>query len=125
MESEKYLSREKNPVSNHFKKMQRLITEYSITSDIHVSRTLDQSYYETMESTTDRDYDQVVYRYTRDNKAWATGQNSAFNLDHKDGVYDKLPQEEQKTNARILMVNQLWLWKIDESTSVASCQSMC
>jgi len=38
--------------------------EYGGCSGLHVSRTLDQYYYETLDDTSARDRDQVVYRYT-------------------------------------------------------------
>lgn len=55
---------------------------------LHVRRTLDQSYFWTLEDTTARDRDQVVYRGTKKEKHW---------------------------NARVIMVDQLWLWILDES----------
>ena len=52
---------------------------------IHIRRTLDQSYYWTLKDTSARDQDQVVYRATKDQ------------------------------NARIVMVDQLWMWILDGS----------
>jgi hypothetical protein len=126
MESELYLDRGTKPPSIHFKKMQRLIAEYQITADIHVSRTLDQSYYETMENTAIRDRDQVVYRYTKgkyfhtqnviiDDQEWVVGPSSST-TQAENGVPYKLRGREEETIAKLLMVNQLWLWKIDNST---------
>ena len=54
---------------------------------LHIRRTLDQSYFWTLEDTTSRDKDQVVYRGTRGGTNW---------------------------NARVVMVDQLWLWILDE-----------
>lgn len=54
---------------------------------LHPRRTLDQSYYWTLRSTDRRDCDQVVYRWTK---------------------------EEQI--ARLVMVDQLWMWVLDEKT---------
>ena len=54
---------------------------------LHIRRTLDQSYFWTLEDTTARDKDQVVYRGTKAGKNW---------------------------NARVVMVDQLWLWILDE-----------
>jgi len=53
---------------------------------LHIRRTLDQSYYCTLEDTSQRDQDQVIYRATKNSE-----------------------------NARIIMVDQLWMWIIDES----------
>ncbi|KAH7093422.1 hypothetical protein FB567DRAFT_174060 [Paraphoma chrysanthemicola] len=101
MESEMYLNRYSTSQSDHVKKMHNLISQYEVTSDIHVSRTLDQSYYYMMENTRTRDHDQVVYRYTREQSL------------------KKLSQGKPSEN-RLLMVNQLWLWKIDEHTILTS-----
>ena len=57
------------------------------TPPLHIRRTLDQSYFWTLEDTTSRDRDQVVYRGTKGGKYW---------------------------NARVVMVDQLWLWILDE-----------
>jgi hypothetical protein len=54
---------------------------------LHIRRTLDQSYYCTLEDTSERDRDQVIYRATK-------GSNK---------------------KARIVMVDQLWMWILDES----------
>lgn len=58
---------------------------------LHVRRTLDQSYYWKLESTEERDEDQVVYRGTKAGK-------SIF-----------------RTPTRAIMVDQLWLYILDES----------
>lgn len=57
---------------------------------MHIRRTLDQYYYHTMKDTTERDEDQVVYRYAK--KMW--------------------PEENESVH-NILMVDQLWLWILD------------
>lgn len=57
---------------------------------MHIRRTLDQYYYHTMKDTTERDEDQVVYRYAK--KMWPDENESVHN---------------------ILMVDQLWLWILD------------
>ena len=57
----------------------------SATPPLHVRRTLDQYYFPTLEDTSARDRDQVVYRGTK------------------------------KGRARIVMVDQLWLWIINDS----------
>ena len=57
------------------------------TPPLHIRRTLDQSYFWTLADTTARDRDQVVYRGTKGGKHW---------------------------NARVVMVDQLWLWILDE-----------
>lgn len=57
---------------------------------LHIRRTLDQSYFLTLEDTTKRDRDQVVYRETQ--LSWTTSMNVT----------------------RVVMVDQLWLWILDE-----------
>lgn len=54
---------------------------------LHIRRTLDQFYFHTLDDTSARDCDQVVHRGTRGAK------------DH----------------TRIIMVDQLWLWILDDS----------
>ena len=67
---------------------QHILKEYLFNyPPLHPRRTLDQSYYWTLESTDRRDRDQVVYRWTK---------------------------EEQM--ARLVMVDQLWMWVLDEKT---------
>ena len=59
---------------------------------LHIRRTLDQFYYHAI-STESRDEDQVVYRYTRDNKPHET---------------------------KVFMVDQLWLWTLGSDLIVTS-----
>lgn len=53
---------------------------------LHIRRTLDQSYFHNLKDTSQRDRDQVVYRATK----W------------------------QGNLARVVMVDQLWLWILDD-----------
>lgn len=70
---------------------ERLITHHLYTSSPpHLRRTLDQFYYWTVENTTVQDLSQVVCRGTR----------SSHDLE---------------TTARIVMVDQLWMWILDDS----------
>jgi len=57
---------------------------------LHMRRTLDQYYYPTTEDTLSRDRDQVVCRGTRS-------------------------RNEPGATARVVMVDQLWLWILDDS----------
>ncbi|KAK4158632.1 hypothetical protein QBC43DRAFT_328654 [Cladorrhinum sp. PSN259] len=79
-------------------KMTRLHSEYpnfNGVSGIPHPQTLDQSYYDSLKDSdlADRDRDQVVYKW-----------------------FNKMEFGEPK----LLMVNQLWLWKIDESTIITA-----
>lgn len=125
MESEQYLNQERIPKSHHFQIMQRLAAEYSITSDIHPSRTLDQSYYENMEDTSKRDHDQVVYRYTKKRlNHLDEGQNiervgmrvaTSPLPENEEDASGETQGAEDVNSIKLLMVNQLWLWKLDDS----------
>ena len=69
----------------------RLIGDHLYTeSPLHIRRTLEQYYYWTAEDTTQRDRQQVVYRGT-----WM--------------------QNDPEAIPRVVMVDQLWLWILDES----------
>ena len=67
-------------------------------TSLHIRRTLDQSYFLNLKDTSQRDRDQVVYRATK----W------------------------QGNLARVVMVDQLWLWILDERTFLfMSCNNSC
>ncbi|KAK0642224.1 hypothetical protein B0T16DRAFT_381461 [Cercophora newfieldiana] len=76
---------------------------------LHPRRTLDQSYYGALKSTRARDRDQVVYRGTMPTA-------------HECDGMDICPtcKEDVRKVPRLVMVDQLWLWVLDEST-VISC----
>lgn len=57
---------------------------------LHIRRTLDQSYFLNLKDTSHRDQDQVVYRATR------------------------LPWYVPGNLARAVMVDQLWMWVLDD-----------
>ncbi|PVH86274.1 hypothetical protein DL98DRAFT_11413 [Cadophora sp. DSE1049] len=63
---------------------------------LHIRRTLDQSYFLTLDDTGVRDKDQVVYRGTRLGKSF------------------------HSHNTRVVMVDQLWLWILDDNTILTS-----
>ncbi|GAB1312463.1 hypothetical protein MFIFM68171_02673 [Madurella fahalii] len=60
---------------------------------LHIRRTLDQFYFHTLEDTNDRDRDQVVYRGT---------------------------EAVEDGGKRIIMVDQLWLWILDNNTIITA-----
>ncbi|KAH7328776.1 hypothetical protein B0I35DRAFT_418300 [Stachybotrys elegans] len=75
----------------------RLIEHHLFSSaPLHMRRTLEQYYYWTASETSRRDSDQVVCRATRSLK------------------------EEGEATARVVMVDQLWLWILDENTVISS-----
>lgn len=62
---------------------------------MHPRRTLDQYYFSTLKDTTPRDKDQVVYRETK----------------------TKPGENKHNHDPSIVMVDQLWLWILDDSVS--------
>ena len=68
---------------------------------IHKPLTLDQFYYPTIEDTTHRDLSQVVSRFLKSS------------ADNKAGKLQQTVLEPEKL--KILLVDQLWLWIVDES----------
>jgi hypothetical protein len=95
-----------------FRIEERLIFEYlHAKPPLHPRRTLDQSYYSALKDTGTRDRDQVVYRATT-----PAGHDCAEIVDEED-PYQKCRQcqEDVKKVPRLIMVDQLWLWILDES----------
>ncbi|RYP64694.1 hypothetical protein DL771_008651 [Monosporascus sp. 5C6A] len=93
---------------------ERLITKYlNERSPLHPRRTLDQSYYGALKSTGARDRDQVVYR--------ATKPTFHYCAESLEGEYGKCRacQDDSKKVPRLIMVDQLWLWILDEKTIIS------
>ncbi|KAI1497760.1 hypothetical protein F5X99DRAFT_432688 [Biscogniauxia marginata] len=91
---------------------EQLITQYlHDKSPLHPRRTLDQSHYGSLRHTGTRDRDQVVYRATSPNQH-----------DHIAGDYGScnVCQDESRKVPRLIMVDQLWLWILDEKTVITS-----
>ncbi|KAM7221765.1 hypothetical protein V8F06_002758 [Rhypophila decipiens] len=80
-----------------FEADERLLRDnVSRTPPLHIRRTIDQYYFPTLEDTSLRDKDQVVYRGTRAGRSFHT------------------------KNTRVVMVDQLWLWILDDHTIITS-----
>jgi hypothetical protein len=79
-----------------------LLVRHHLHTDppFHPRRTLDQSYYPRLERTETRDADHVVYRGT-------------------------VPQVEINRNTRVIMVDQLWLFILDDSNNSFCTYSLC
>ncbi|KAH8787787.1 hypothetical protein F5883DRAFT_400901, partial [Diaporthe sp. PMI_573] len=75
---------------------QTIDTEKTREPALHIRRTLDQSYFLNLEDTSRRDRDQVVYRATR------------------------LPWHVPGNLTRVVMVDQLWLWILDDYTIITA-----
>jgi hypothetical protein len=90
---------------------------------LHPRRTLDQSYYWTLNTTKNRDRDQVVYRSTKS--------DSFHHFNHKTGRWPEhdfqkiIPEHgcdacrgNIRKVSRVIMVDQLWMWILDEQTII-------
>ncbi|KAL2800208.1 hypothetical protein BJX66DRAFT_291497 [Aspergillus keveii] len=79
---------------------------------IHIRRTLDQFGYPNLRSTVARDDDQMLYKRTR----------KAVNLHDELGTTDPiqygLNPQPTFVDGKVLMVDQLWLWIVDQRTVV-------
>lgn len=89
---------------------------------LHPRRTLDQSYYGALFPTQTRDRDQVVYRATAPQRHNCDRENEEGKCKHDrpfkqcDGCKKcNQCQEDIKMVPRVIMVDQLWMWILDES----------
>ncbi|KAK7993898.1 hypothetical protein PG989_007279 [Apiospora arundinis] len=106
-----------------------LFTRYTLSEDSNHGWVQDQAYYWSLNTTQSRDRDQVVYRRTRaavedlhqfdmEKQNWPKHEeeNEAWRFKHNDGG----PCQECRANirkvSRLIMVDQLWLWVLDEHT---------
>ncbi|KAL4961262.1 uncharacterized protein BDV14DRAFT_128581 [Aspergillus stella-maris] len=97
-----------------------LITQTQIGhARFHEPMTLDQYFYATLDYTHDRDDDQVVSRYI---ERKLTGEKHAYpkvKLAEKDASH-KAHSGFSQTPKKILTVDQLWLWTVDDETVITS-----
>lgn len=85
-------------------------------SPLHPRRTLDQSYYWTLRDTRSRDRDQVVYRGTApSHKLIHHHCPDKFTERQRGEPGCEQCQQNAKKVARVVMVDQLWMWILDES----------
>ncbi|KAH9996182.1 hypothetical protein F4779DRAFT_623090 [Xylariaceae sp. FL0662B] len=90
--------------------------------DLHLACTLDQSHYISLSDSSDRDRDQVVFRFSSRNKvrlAEQTGRAQTTHIDTREQYNEPNPRL-----GKLLMVSQLWLWKIDEDSLNAMIQNI-
>jgi hypothetical protein len=106
----------------------KLLRKYlPLDPPLHPRRTLDQSFYWTLNSTEKRDKDQVVYR----------GTTATRNDFHQRDENDSWPDHPERFNgtcetcrasiqkvSRVIMVDQLWMWVLDEKTIITCFPSM-
>lgn len=90
---------------------------------LHPRRTLDQSYYWTLDKTDNRDRDQVVYRGTKPGSFHEYDPKTGLWPEHAEqGMAPDKGCDECRVNirkvSRIIMVDQLWMWILDEQTII-------
>jgi hypothetical protein len=103
---------------------EKLIEKYlNVNPPLHPRRTLDQSYYWTLKDTCSRDRDQVVYRDSAPNRNLLHYRHVKKNP--KKGGNPTCPQctDNVKKVPRVVMVDQLWMWILDESEPNFHCRS--
>ncbi|KAJ5972814.1 uncharacterized protein N7479_002732 [Penicillium vulpinum] len=81
--------------------------------------TLDQYYYSSLEDTTTRDKDQVLWRST-DSRLKQTESKSRTKLELLENRQPNNGPQAADDVRKILIVNQLWLWILDEKTVITS-----
>ncbi|CAG8983892.1 hypothetical protein HYALB_00005531 [Hymenoscyphus albidus] len=100
--------KERGPLANYLLQIAKIYDAMDIEPDVrllrdhlhqdpplHSRRTLDQSYYWKLQNTDNRDEDQVVFRATKEGKS-------------------------PLRTTRVVMVDQLWLYILDENTIISS-----
>ncbi|KAK4223582.1 hypothetical protein QBC38DRAFT_45786 [Podospora fimiseda] len=112
-ESDQFLDRESETTdaTNKHKNLVNLGSQYSKFNGeygVQHPQTLDESYYDSLEgkSLSDRNKDQVVYK-------WFSRHSSDDNDKHDSLDGDLEPP-------KLLMVNQLWLWKLGDGTIITA-----
>ncbi|KAH8679093.1 hypothetical protein BGZ60DRAFT_402512 [Tricladium varicosporioides] len=98
---------------------EKLIEKY-LTSQppLHYRRTLDQFFYWTLRDTRSRDMDQVVYRETAVRPRLLHQEHFKKDLEkEKDKVCPQCTENVRKV-PRVVMVDQLWMWILDENTII-------
>lgn len=105
---------------------EKIIGQYLMNSSpLHPRRTLDQSYYWTLRDTRSRDRDQVVYRGTAPSpKLLHHDCPKKFTKREKKEKPCVQCHENSKKVARVVMVDQLWMWILDESKCITITNSV-
>ena len=92
-----------------------------LTSDhpVHCRRTLDQYGYPSLRNTSVRDGDQILYKRTKIDAD--TQQPKELSMKHKSRAaaarQSPMPSTDE-ADAKVLMVDQLWLWIVDNKTVI-------
>ncbi|KAM0514992.1 hypothetical protein ACHAPE_006314 [Trichoderma viride] len=123
------------------------VSQQNWVPPLHIRRTLDQSYFSTVEDTAARDTDQVVYRQTRARKqkhqeeekrdtttlqgGQLDGSRDSVGSPASDTAVGSACTSASDTNSkknlvklvgitRVVMVDQLWMWILGEDTIITS-----
>lgn len=94
-------------------------TKPNVGPIVHHFMTLDQYYYASLHDTTTRDNDQVLGRYTKrkreEQKKNEKKQREEIKESKKEETESNDGEKDEEQTTKILTVNQLWLWILDES----------
>jgi len=118
------------PLQHHIKNLESLEATYA--DDVHMPRSLDRAYYELLHRKLlkERDNDQVMLRYlkrTLESMPSDTGfshdslfEDMPIDKAAKGGIQQRGPNRAMgsnvtrtKSSSQIIVVRQLWLWKLD------------
>ena len=131
MERDAYLHRKVHLKDDHYRMKQQLEDAYLVggkdPENLHLSCTLDQSYYLSLKDTSSRDHTQVVFRHTQRQEQEKMDTDARKAVRRRGGVEPRI----QKTDApvsgsghpsrkKLLMVGHLWLWKLDANTVITA-----
>ena len=107
----------------------KLIWQYhSSNQPLHCRRTLDQYGYPSLRNTSVRDHDQVLYKQTRTQRGpdepplkGTSMQNitAILRAARDPGNHASKVKTMKDSHAKVLMVDQLWLWILDDETVVS------
>lgn len=96
---------------------------------IHCRRTLDQYGYPSLRNTTARDVDQILYKRTRIEKDTAPVKESMIKPKwhgNRSSAYQDNQPGPENSNAKVLMVDQLWLWILNNGEyPTNNCYQQC
>jgi hypothetical protein len=100
--------------------MEKLTKDPTYKKQLHVARTLGQSYYDDSADKQTREEDkgddkQLVTRYMERIQKESERESSKEGEDSKAGKDSKEGEKEGYTELPILVVKQLWLWTVDKS----------
>ena len=107
----------------------KLIWQYhSSNQPLHCRRTLDQYGYPSLRNTSVRDHDQVLYKQTRTQRAPDEPPLKGTSMQHITAILHAARDPGHRaskvktmkdSHAKVLMVDQLWLWILDDETVVS------